>query len=323
LPDAQKTVMTSKHYEDEEAAGVCGEIDAEGHLQPNALWGTQTAIFDISMSGSLEQLQKNGAASVWSLDENVQQKNLRAVMSKTNRNKPIEADMVGDISKTIWLQATVIEQQNDYPVPVGIDVDGLVARSFTQHSRHNWVIRPNTPTMAVNQSIFDPNNMFTRRMYATSEKLDTASLRTQIRVDPSGSQATIDPNGIAYEILMTNWQKGILPEYHDYLTTINSQILQQPAARHVSGVQIPVALANQLIEAIEPELKRVESSFVDMRTIKARFTRADNEENWNSLKNLVGEAAGAGDDELEYVRQAALNQVHHASIKLRVEYIVY
>jgi hypothetical protein len=275
------------------------------------------------MCGSLEQLQKNGAASVWSLDENIQQKNLRPVLSKTNRNKPVEADMAGDISKTVWLQATVIEQQNDYPVPVGIDIEGLVARNFTQHGRHNWVVRPNTPTMTVNQSIFEPNNIFNKRMYKTQERLDSASLRTQVRVDPNGTHATIDPNGIAWEILMTNWANGGLPEYHDYLATVNSQILQQPAARHVSGVQIPAALANQLIEAIEPELKRVEESYVDMRKLTARFTRADNEENWNSFKNLVGEAAGTGDDELEYVRQSALNRVHHASIKLRVEYIVY
>ena len=308
-------------YFEQSNAQIAGEIDEHGHLQAEELFGVQTKIFDMTCRGSLEQFAANEGKAVWRLVPEMQSL-LRHVTSDTNRSKAGSDDLAGDLTKGVLLQATVLEQQSSFPVKIGLTIPGIVPQVYTENKRFNWTIGENTNTTQVNQSIFEPDNVFTKYMYSKMQKLDVASLDKQIRfdVDPTGESALVDHKGIAYDILFQNVENGYFDtEDTNYLIDVDNQVHSNACSL---GAPIPTEIARNLYESIKAPLEVIEKSFVDMRKLHGRFERADGE-HWNSFSGLIGEAAGMDADSKGFLKQNALVSEYSASVKVQIKYIVY
>jgi len=320
--------MTDYYNEDvEEAyfepsnAQIAGEIDEQGHLQAEDLYGVQTKIFNMTCNGSLEQFAANKGKATWKLSPDMQSL-LRQVTSTTNRSKATSDDLTGDLTKAVLLQATVLEQRNSFPVPIGLNIPGMVPQVYSENKRYNWILEPNTGTSPVNQSIFEPDNVFTKYMYSNLQKLDVESLEKQVRfdVDPTGESALVDHNGIVYDVLMRNVCSGKFSEDDtQYLLDVDERVRSNP---YSMGAPIPTDIAKEICEAIKGPLEVIEKSFVDMRKLHGRFERADGE-HWNSFSGLIGEAAGMDADSKGFLKQHALTSSYSASVKVQIKYIVY
>jgi hypothetical protein len=298
---------------------IAGQIAADGHLQAEDLYGVQTKIFNMSCSGSLEELAANPSKAKWQMSSEMQ-KLLRQVTSTTNRSKAGEEQLAGNLSKAVLLHCSILEQRNDYPVAIGVNIPGMVPQVYDRTSRYNWIIENNTPTTLINQPIFDPDNVFTRYMYEKLQKLDMASLNDQIRFekDPNAPHAHMDPNGFAWQIMMKNVHQGKFQGADDHLLALNDSV------QYNSNVllKVPVAIAREVYEAIKEPLQKIESSFVDLRKLECTFTRVNNEP-WNSISGLIGETVGMGHDSQTYMQETNLTAQKSASIKVQIKYIVY
>lgn len=300
---------------------VAGQIDNQGHLQAEDLYGVQTKIFTVRCQGSLEQLASNPAKATWKLSPEMQ-KLLRQVTTTTNRSKADEDQLVGDLSKAVILQSTVLQERSDYPIPIGLSIPGMVPQVYDSNSRYNWIVEKETPTTTVNQTLFEPDNLFTKYMYEKLEKLDIESLNNQIRFekDPNAPHALMDPNGFAWQIMMKNVYQGNFPGVEQDLLEIHDSV--QNNRNRAVFVKVPVDVAREVHAAIEQPLKSIESSFVDMRKFTCTFERADNQ-HWNSTQGLIGAAAAADQDTKNYLKANALNNEYSASVKIMIKYIVY
>jgi len=309
------------NYFEQSDAQIAGEIDDQGHLQAEDLYGVQRKTFNMTCSGSLEQLAANGKKALWQMSPDMQSL-LRQVTSTTNRSKAGNDDLTGDLGKAVLLQATILQERNSFPVPLGLSIPGMVPQVYGQNKRYNWILEPDTKTIPVNQSIFEPDNVFTKYMYSNLQKLDVASLEKQVRfdVDPTGQNALMDQNGIAYDVLMKNvCNRKFDDETTEHLLNVDASIQEN---QYSMGVPVPTEIAQQICEAIRKPLETIEKSFVDMRKLHGRFERADGE-HWNSFSGLIGEAAGMDADSKGFLKEHALTSVYSAAVKVQIEYIVY
>lgn len=316
----------SEEYSDEEAhfgpsdAQIAGQIDEDGHLQAEDLYGVQTKIFNITINGSLEQIAGNNKLTTWRLSDDMQ-KQLKQVISSTNRSKAGDEHLAGDLSKAVLLQATILQERSDFPIPIGVKIPGLVPQVYTNNSRYNWVIDKDTRTNTINQSIFEPDNVFTKYMYEKLQKLDMETLNQQVdfEKDPSGKFAMVDTNGFVWDVIMRNAAQGKFRGAEDHLFGIDEQVAN---SQYSFGAKVPMEIARSVYDAIKEPLQNIEKSFVDMRKLCARFERADGE-HWNSFGGLIGEAAGLDKDSEGYIKEHKINTPYSASLKVLIKYIVY
>jgi hypothetical protein len=295
-------------------------IDPESHLQAKDLYGVQTKIFNMSINGSLEQLGADQNKATWKMDPAMQNL-LRQVVTPHNRTNATDENLAGDIGKTVILHAKILQERNDFPVTIGLNIPALVPQVYDKSRRYNWILERNTPTTVINQDIFEPDNVFTKYMYEKLQKLDVESLGQQVRfdVDPTGRHALVDPNGFVWQVMMNNVYQGNFGEAGNSLMQIDAELRDAP---YTFGARVPADIAREVVDAIKEPLQKIEQSFVDMRTLQASFERVDGQA-WNSFNNLIGEAAGMDADSKGYLKEHALNTQYNASVKLLIQYIVY
>jgi hypothetical protein len=137
-------------------------IDKESHLNTGELFGVQTLEFCAHIRGSVDYFQKNPTKAVWTVPEKAYS-HLQKPTSKIDRHTSKE--VVGDLSRTIILGATVTEVQNTFNMPMGVDVNQLVPSQITAHGRHNYVIPSKVAFANPNKDIFEPIGIFTKDDY--------------------------------------------------------------------------------------------------------------------------------------------------------------
>lgn len=309
-------------YEDEEyyssEDGNMGDqmIEDEGHLAAEDLDGVQTKYLYITLEGSMEDLAKNNAKATWKMFPEVHKK-LRQVVTSTNKTKASDDQYEGNLKKTVIVQGVIKQQFSNFPVALGLSFPSMLPTTFTKNKRFNCVVEKNTPTMLVNQSIFEPDSDFTRYMYESLEKIDSESLDRQIKFGhPNG--ALFDPNGYAWKVLMKNVRKGTFPGAEDRLFEQDAQADGNPHAFPV----VPEPIARSIHTAIRDRLDQVESSFTDLTTFGCNWSRADGKA-WNSTKGLIGSNAGQYQDGKSAITSHKLTNEYSASVVMEIKYFTY
>lgn len=307
---------------DEAENKVDAPITVDSHIREKDLsYGLQTKILNMTFTGSLEDIASNSGKAVWKISDN-QQDRMKQVTALTNRSKVDKSALEGDLSKAVLVHAQLLQERNDFPVQLGLHIEGLVPKVHTANDVYNWVFEPNTATTMVGQDIFEPDNVFAQQMYESLEKLDTASLKQQIRfdVDPTGKTAMFDPNGYAWKVLARSVKQGVFPGFEDHFYDICDQV--RSTGEFGFGARVPTEIAREVYDAIEAKLKNIESSFTDLRKLHSRIERTDGEP-WNSHTGLIGEAASLDSDSKGMCKSNAIQSIYTASAKVLIKYFVY
>jgi hypothetical protein len=307
-------------YEDVEAPTSL-LLDDEGHLKREQVWGLQSRIFDIDLVASLEELEGNGGKqAVWSIADH-QLKNLKQNMAMTDRDMPSKEDLAGNLNRGIPLHMEILEQKSDFPVKMGININGIVPQTMTSDGTFVWTVAANTPTQAVNQPVFEPKNVFTKHMYKKWKVLSSESLDKEMRFDPESGFCYMSPSGIAFEVLCDNLAQGYWEEY-DHTQLPIAQIINAGEMGRGPPVPIPIPIAEEIKKTLSPHVEQISKSFMDLNKFQVRWTRADGE-HFNSFRNLVGEVVGSETDPMGTLRDDKLNTRYCASIKVKLEYLVF
>lgn len=309
-------------------AAVAGGIDEEGHLNAGDLWGVQKKTFYIRTpeGATLEQLAagngRNGVA--WELP-NEMKRLLRQVNKTTNRSHVTDKDLDGSINKALFLAAKVLWMQNSSPKPIGLRIPGLVGNMMTETTNFNWVIPGDCPVTVINQSIMDPNNIFTRRMYEHNSKCDLKTLERHImrNIDPSKMFMGMDTKGIGWKVLLDNMR---IPgtEYAaaaDAIIAKNQHYFKNPDSVEGQIVKVPYEIGESIYDAIAEPLREIEKSYIDFAKWRPTFHPVDGHA-WNSQTGLAKDAAVFGADHVGFEVETKLNTPFTAGIALEIEYVL-
>lgn len=305
----------------ESGALVAGGIDEAGHIQAADLFGVKKAQFYIKTptGATLEQLQANAKSGLyWELPEELKSM-LRHVVTPNNRSNPQEADLEGSLNKALFVGAKVVSYFSDCPKDLALDLPGIVPQTFTSTGRHNYVVPANCSNTVVNQSIFEPDNYFTKYMYAHNQKCDLKTLQQHIRfdMDPQKQFAVMNTHGVGWKVLSDNLYEAFAPAAESILAK-NAGIIDSP---YPQLAQVPYDVAQSIYESIAAPLREIEKAYVDLASWKARFSPADKEP-WNSVNGLVRESTVFGADSTQFEVESKLNTPFSAGVLLEVEYVL-
>lgn len=294
-----------------------GFLNAE-HLKKDELWGVLTKTFVATVSGSLEEFANNPEKAVWTLPPDAQ-RFLQKVTA--NQGRTTATETIGDLSRTILLDAKVTGVRNEFPCDIGFDLQGLVPNQLTNVGRHNYVVFGNQQPISVNDDFFEPDSLFNQMDYEKYGKLTPDRVAKEITFndhDPDFSDIRV--GGIAWDLLLKNalndhYEKDVADE----LLKVNSQLHLNPLTRKV---QVPTDIARELYDGIMAPLNQMDKSFVDMRRFQARFMRADGQA-WNSFSGLVGDSIGLDAQDGDAVSHHQLVKENRCSVKFQLSYVSF
>jgi len=322
--------MSDKYYTevDEAVEGDFVDASAAGideHLTEDDLYGIKSIILDIEtpIGACLEDLAANAKNGiVWQVAEHCKDK-MKHIRKTQNRINATGKDLEGNLAKALLLGAEVLSQHSDAPVKLSVDVDGLVPNVFGNNGVHLWTIPASCGSQVVKESVFEPNNKFTRFMYEKEQKCDLQTLREQhikMDVDPQKRFGLMDSQGVGWKVLTDNLMSPVFDDVRDHIIEQNKHILEgDPRIQHFA--KIPYDVCSEIFEQIATPLKEIEKSYTDLYNIKAHFTRSDKQP-WNSVSGLVKESAVFGQDSVGFEQEQKLSTPFSAGIKLKIKYIL-
>lgn len=313
-----RTDETQPHYSD-----LLSTLDEHGHLTESDLFGVQTKIFDITtpMGVTLEKLASdNNGAMIWELPTELKQL-LRHVNKTDNRSHVTEADLEGELTKGLFLNATVISQYSSAPIRLAVDIPGLVPQVYSTHGRHNWIIPANCPFTKIDRSIFEPDNMFTRWMYEHDQKCNLKTLNDHIRLDHDKNKqfAVMSSHGVGWTVLKKNLIKPEFFQEKEAIIAKNRHVFEEEHINHL--VQVPYDLAEAVYESIAEPLRKIDARYTNFDTLHARITRLDRQP-WNSIKGLAMDTITYGEGNVGYELDQKLHQPFEAGVSLEVKYVL-
>jgi hypothetical protein len=303
------------------------QMHSDDHVTTDDLYGVTTKIFSISTpeGATLEQLAANSKNGLfWEMPAELKTL-LKQVNKSSNRSNVSEKDLEGDLGKALFLSAKVISYHSDCPKRLAVDIPGLVPTVYTSSGRHNWVIPANCQNTVIGQSIFDPDNKFTRFMYEHNQKCNLKTLERHIRfdIDHNNQVAGMDSKGIGWKVLTDNLMRADSP-YIDAMEGIyakNRHIFDNPDSPFSQIAQVPMAIAREIFDEIAAPLKKIEKAYTDFNTWKVRFRPADMKA-WNATEGLAKDAVVYGSDHVGLEVEAKLNTPFSAGIDLEISYIL-
>jgi hypothetical protein len=309
-------------------APIAGRIDEEGHIQPTELWGVQkrTFMMQTTSGATLEKLAasaKNGL--LWSMP--AEQKNYLKQVNKTNnRSEVSDKDLDGDLTKALFLSARIVGFWNDSPKDIALDIGGLVPTVHTDTGRHTYVIKPTGGNYTVlNKSIMEPENVFTKFMYAHNQKCNLKTLGQQIRLDHDKEKqiALMDSRGVGWKVLTDNLKSEDSPFIGalDAIYSKNRHIFEDPDPEHSQLAVVPYQIAEQVYNAIAAPLKTIEKSYIDFSNWRVKFSPAD-KQSWNSISGLAKDAVIYGVDAVDIEVSNKLNTPFNAGVEVELEYVL-
>lgn len=305
----------------ESKASQAGQLDEDGHLQVEDLYGVQSAVLYAQFTGSLDDFQKNPRKAVWTLSHE-NQKQLMLNNRSNNRANATDSDRSGDLSKAIIVGASVINTSSSFGTDLGLKITGMEPRVLTGNGNFSWIIGANSGYQPVGRSVYQPNNIFTRYMYKNYDVCDTKSLNAQVRFDMGGENtAMVDTRGFVWDVMMRN--VGTQDSWGDFSHTLRDIEDERRAGQLRNPfVEVPRAIADFVHGSIKEQVEQIEKSFVDLRNFRCSVQRVDGEA-WNQCNGLIGESVVFDEQSKMKLREHALYKTCTASAAIEIKYVLY
>ena len=122
----------------EGAQAVEGE-ESNDHLQINDVYGHQTMIIFAQIQGSLKDFAATPSLTTWKMNPKILE-HMKTNTRVTNRSNATKADLEGDLTKVIILDAHLIDTGNSFKTNIGIRCTGMQPKTFTRDNLFDWVL---------------------------------------------------------------------------------------------------------------------------------------------------------------------------------------
>jgi hypothetical protein len=221
---------------------------------------------------------------------------LKQNLATVRRNKPTEADLVGNIEMAVPLQFEILHQKNSLPFSSEIVCDQLLGKVLSQKSATPSLIRiPAFSDKIVNRKIFEPVSIIDQQMYEEGTKTSLAELEAHIKHMPAikgrNAYATVAVGTLAYEGLVLNLNRRNWQEEHEQLDL--DHIMNPGKSR---TVEVTPKIATQLFEKLSAPIAAIPERCVDLKNLVFSLRRGDGEKQFNSRNGLIGQSTSSSVD---------------------------
>lgn len=267
------------------------DIELSQHLTRDMFARPQTVRIDFDLVASPAELAQSPGKATWKLLPHLL-KQLKQNLALKNRHMPSDAELAGNLHRCIPLHLEIVQQKNDLPFFMGIEMPGMMNTNLHKHGQCVWRVPPDTPTMLVGKPAFEPVNVVNQFQYNNLRRVTDEDLYHAVQLHPAKGKtpahAMVLVGSLAYKMIEDNlvagnWAEEL--EHFDVDTFFNPP-------RGQLRVQVSEKMGKQVIESLETPLKEARESFVDLNDFVVSFVRADGVDSFESPKNINGELIG-------------------------------
>lgn len=276
----------------QEAAFPLGaDIDVQQHLTKDMFTKPQTITIDFDLTASPAELAQTPGKAVWKLAPHLS-KILKQNMATRNRHIAGEAELAGNLQRCVPLHLEIIQQKNDMPFAMGIQIPGMMDTNIHKDGQCVWRVPPDTPTMLVGKAAFEPVNIINQFQYVNYRTCTEEDLTHAVQIQPAKGKtpahAMVLVGSLPYDLMKENLKAG---RWQEELDHFDVDTFFAPG-RSQLRVQVTKKMGEQIVELLEAPIKEAKDSFVNLNDFVVSFVRADGVDSFVSPKNINGELIG-------------------------------
>lgn len=275
----------------QEAFPLAADIDAQQHLTADMFTKPQSIIIDFDLVASPAELAQSPSKATWKLLPHLS-KSLKQNMAMRNRHLASEAELAGNLHRCVPLHLKILQQKNDMPFFMGIQVPGMMDTNMHKHGQCVWRVPPDTPTMLVGVAAFEPVNIINQYQYANYRACTEDDLQHAVTLNPrkgnTPGHALVLVGSLPYKIIEENLVAG---RWQEELDQFDVDQFFNPG-RSQLRVQVTEKMGRQVVEMLEAPIKEARESMINLNDFVVSFVRADGVDSFESPKNINGELIG-------------------------------
>lgn len=270
---------------------VGADLDEHEHLSKDMFTKAQSVLIDIDITASPAELAAPGASNVWKLMPHLS-KEFKQNLALKNRHLASGDELAGNLNRCIPLHLEILQQKNSFPYAMGVRIPGMMDKNLHRHGQCVYRVAPDTPTMLVGQSAFEPNNIVNKYMYNNYRMCTLEDLANDVKffkqTSKTPSYATVQVGSLAYETLCSNLEQG---HWQSELGHIDVEDIFDPKRNHT--VQVTERMGKQIVDTLHPVVKEAADSFINIEDFNVEIVRADGQKAFDKPTGIHGEIVGS------------------------------
>lgn len=293
--------------------------EEEEHVNADALYGVQKRTIRYCLKGSLEQLNRQKLRTVRRLNERAHP-HMKQVTSMRGRNNPTAENTAGNLDRIVLLGVRIVNHVNQYPVAIGYNINSkiLVPGTLTDTGDvYTGVLEAKAPSTTSDRVIFEPTNIFSRRMLEQWERVDPEALDQEFIFPKVGNGTCLvrvdDGTGTSVAIELLRNHPHLFPG-------INANEIVRNRLERIPYSELPEDVGRQLHTHMAGEIEKIAASFISVNDLSMSFHCVDGND-WNTWQNLEGEAVALEPNKQSEYKKIALNSVHSAAVQVELTFI--
>lgn len=281
--DDYEDSIGSEEVENEAPQRAMVAVDPLDHVTPRDFRKPLKLFVTFEVVGSPHELGQNPEMARMMLTPEAS-KQFKQNMAMFNRHAAVGEDLAGNLKRVVPLDFIPTSCSNTFPYGMGLNIDGFLGRHIHRHGTHAWRIAANTPSTAINRSIFEPVNKVNAHMLQNMTLCTPEDLETDITFQKGRSRILV--GSLAYTILRDTIEDGATWSDADLQHVNVDHVLEPGRDMHV---EISEKMGRDILNHAKPMLEASAAGFINAETWGATFERADGIRDFASPKNLVGD----------------------------------
>jgi hypothetical protein len=310
-----------------EYAGAEAEpkLDMHEHLKRDMFQKAQSVVIDFDVIASPAELAQNRTKTEWKLSPHLS-KEFKQNLALKNRNAASGDQLAGNLNRCIPLHMTVLQQKNEFPFPMGIQIPGMMDKNLHRHGQCVWRVAPNSQLIAVNENVFEPTNIVNAYMYDNYRLCTLEDLANDIKFVPKTNKtpgyATVAVGSLAHSALQDNLKE--MREDHPWATELphfEVEDVFEPGRNPT--VHVTERIGKDLLQLLHAPVKEAADSFINLDDFVVKLVRADETGDFLSPKGINGQLTSDAHVATDKLRTDVLQRSYSFSVKARLDYLLF
>lgn len=275
---------------DNELPLVGSELDA--HMKTDDFSNVHVIDFDFEITASPAELAA-GNVGKWKLMPHLSSE-LKQNLATKNRHLASGEDLAGNLDRFIPLDLKILQQKNSFPFAMGVKINGMMDKNLHRTGKCVYRVAPDTQTMVVGHSVFEPTNFFSRHLYEGYRACTLEDLENDVKFFPKTSKAPahamVQVGSLAHEAVIKNLEEGRFQrEVAKRLIDVD-EIRYPP--EHMHNVKITEGMGKGIVGLLKPGIEEAIASMINLENFEIEAVRADGHA-FNKPTGLHGQLVGS------------------------------
>ncbi|MBX9636955.1 MAG: hypothetical protein K2Q45_05330 [Nitrosomonas sp.] len=303
------------------------DLSEHQHLTPNMFSKPQKIDVDIDITASPAELAAMKSASVWKLMPHLG-KDFKQNLATKDRHLASDDQLAGNLNRCIPLNLEIVQQKNSFPFFMGIRIPGMMDRNLHRHGKCVYRVAPDTHTMMVGRSAFEPTNIINEWAYNNYKMCTLEDLDNDVTfvkgTKSSPPYAQVNVNSVAYAMLKQNLEAGSwnnvqwTPAEHDL---IDLDHIFEP--KRSQKVQVPERMGREIVKDLRSVIEETAKGFINVEDFNVEIVRADGYKAFDKKEGIHGELIGSDIVDAPVTANSVMQTRQTFHLKCELTYVLF